>query len=133
MSMSCEFCEFSQHCSYHQSMQQAFIANELDAIFVACHAPGHSAYNAVERRMAPLSRDLAGIILPHDHYGSHLGKTTINKLERANFQKAGEVLPEVWNKTVIDGYDVVSSDEGKAELTVPGDEWCSRHVHQSQY
>jgi len=42
----------------------------------------------------------------------------------------------VWNKTVIDGYDVVSMnvslEEGKAELTAPGDEWCSRHVQQSQ-
>ncbi|CAG7828761.1 unnamed protein product [Allacma fusca] len=37
---------------------------DLDAIFVACHAPGQSAYNQVERRMAPLLRDLSGIILP---------------------------------------------------------------------
>ncbi len=51
---------------------------DLDAIFFACHAPGQSTYNAVERRMAPLSYDIAGLILPHDPYGSHLdsrGKT----------------------------------------------------------
>jgi hypothetical protein len=119
---------------------KAFHDNNLDAIFVACHAPGHSAYNAVERRMAPLSRDLAGLILPHDHYGSHLdasGKTCDLELEKKNFQKAGEVLAEVWNATVIDGYSVTASyvqySEGKADISGPADEWYSRHVHQSQY
>ena len=33
---------------------------DLDAMFIASHAPGQSAYNTVERRMAPLSRSLAG-------------------------------------------------------------------------
>ena len=62
---------------------RAFQENSLDALFVACHVPGHSAYNAVERRMAPLSRDLSGLILPHDHYGSYLdanGKTVDSDL-----------------------------------------------------
>ncbi|CAH2021635.1 unnamed protein product [Acanthoscelides obtectus] len=36
------------------------------------NAPGRSAYNRIERRMAPLSRELANLILPHDHFGSHL-------------------------------------------------------------
>jgi hypothetical protein len=57
---------------------QTFRDNNLDALFVACYAPGHSAYNIVERRMAPLSHDLSGLLLPHDHFGSHLnnsGKT----------------------------------------------------------
>ncbi|CAF4894135.1 unnamed protein product, partial [Rotaria sp. Silwood1] len=31
----------------------------LDALFILTHAPGQSAYNIVERRMAPLSHDLA--------------------------------------------------------------------------
>ncbi|GBP13462.1 hypothetical protein EVAR_4216_1 [Eumeta japonica] len=38
-----------------------------------------SGSNRVERRMAPLSRDLSGLILPHDSYGTHMdeqGKTT---------------------------------------------------------
>lgn len=45
--------------------------------------------------MAPLSRDLAGLILPHDYYGSHLdnqGKTTDQELEKLNFGKAGRTL-----------------------------------------
>ena len=119
---------------------RTFRDNNLDAIFVTCYAPGHSAYNAVERRMAPLSRELSGLILPHEHYGSHLdrsGKTCDEELEKANFQKAGEVLAEVWSSSVIDGYDVAASyvtpDDGKLEITPPDDEWASRHVQQSQY
>ncbi|CAF4852623.1 unnamed protein product, partial [Rotaria magnacalcarata] len=34
--------------------------------FDLCLRPGQSAYNIVESRMAPLSHDLAGLILPHD-------------------------------------------------------------------
>lgn len=49
-----------------------FLEYKLDAIFIATNAPGRSAFNRVERRMAPLSRDLAGLVLPHDHFGSHL-------------------------------------------------------------
>ncbi|CAF1496897.1 unnamed protein product [Didymodactylos carnosus] len=75
-----------------------FKKHNLDALFILTHAPGQSAYNAVERRMAPLSHDLAGLILPHDHFGSHLnssGETIDPVLEKINFQKAGEVLAEV--------------------------------------
>ncbi|CAF1644201.1 unnamed protein product [Adineta ricciae] len=83
----------------------------LDALFVLTHAPGQSAYNVVERRMAPLSHDLAGLILPHDHFGTHLsdsGVTVNPELERTNFKKAGEVLAEVWCGSVIDDYSVVA-------------------------
>ena len=83
----------------------------LDALFVLTHAPGQSAYNVVERRMAPLSHDLAGLILPHDHFGTHLNDSgvTINlELERTNFKKAGEVLAEVWCGSVIDEHPVVA-------------------------
>jgi hypothetical protein len=57
--------------------------------------------------MAPLSHDLAGLILPHDHFGSHLNDSgsTINvDLEKLNFRKAGQILAETWNQTVVDGY-----------------------------
>jgi hypothetical protein len=42
---------------------------ELDVLFIACHALSQSVYNAVERRMATLSHDVAGLILPHNHFG----------------------------------------------------------------
>ena len=70
----------------------------LDAYVTVTYAPGNSAFNQVERRVAPLSKELAGVILPHEHYGSHLdssGKTIDEELERRNFKKAGTTLAEV--------------------------------------
>jgi hypothetical protein len=61
--------------------------------------------------MAPLSHDLAGLILPHDHFGSHLNDsgTTINvDLEKLNFRKAGQILAETWNQSIIDGFPCVA-------------------------
>jgi hypothetical protein len=48
--------------------------------------------------MAPLSKELAGLILPHDQFGNHLnsaGKTIDKPLEKRNFSAAGKVLSEV--------------------------------------
>ena len=59
------------------------------------NVPGLSAYNPCERRMAPLSRDLVVVVLPHDSFGSHLdksGKTVDPELEKQNFTKAAETL-----------------------------------------
>lgn len=84
---------------------------DLDAMFIFTNAPGRSAYNRVERRMAPLSRELSGVILPHDNFGSHLDKnnrTTNIDLERQNFEYAGQVLSEIWGNVKIDGYPVIS-------------------------
>ncbi|KAJ6639411.1 hypothetical protein Bhyg_12155 [Pseudolycoriella hygida] len=75
-----------------------FLKCDLDAVFVACNAPGRSAFNRVERRMAPLSKALCGIILPHDHFGTHLddqGRTIDIGLEKTNFSFAGTALAEV--------------------------------------
>ncbi|KAL7296769.1 hypothetical protein TKK_0010175 [Trichogramma kaykai] len=68
--------------------RQHFIENDLDAVFIMTNAPGRSAYNKVERRMAPLSFQLSGVLLKHDYYGSHLnsqGKTTNIDLEKKKF------------------------------------------------
>ena len=54
------------------SWSKTFIENDIDAIFVFTHLAGNSAYNPVERRMAPLSKDVASIILPFDTYVSNL-------------------------------------------------------------
>ena len=70
----------------------------LDAFIVMTLAPGMSAYNYEERRMAPLSKALAGILLPHDTFGSHLGsqnRTIDAELEKKIFRKAGKVLAEI--------------------------------------
>ncbi|CAH1113118.1 unnamed protein product [Psylliodes chrysocephalus] len=94
---------------------QHFKRHDLDALFLATNAPGRSAYNRVERRMAPPSRELAGLILPHDHFGSHLDKrgVTIDEhLEISNFEFAGNVLAEVWSSMEIDGYNVTAKYVG---------------------
>lgn len=55
-----------------------------DVLIIATNAPGRSAYNRVERRMAPMSNELSGIVLPYDHFGSHLDakrQTVDSKLE----------------------------------------------------
>ena len=43
-----------------------FMQHNLDALFIATNAPGRSAFNRAERKMAQLSKGLSGLILPHD-------------------------------------------------------------------
>ena len=44
----------------------------LDVYIEMAYAPGYSAYSYVERRMAPLSRVLANLVLPHISCDTHL-------------------------------------------------------------
>lgn len=96
--------------------------------------------------MAPLSRLLSGLILPHDHFGNHLdsaGKTVDKILEVHNFQKAGKILAEVWNELVINSYPVVAEFIAPSEEPVEIDkdclpegitqDWYTAHVRESQY
>ena len=88
-----------------------FKKHNLDALVIVNQAPGQALYNVVERRMAPLSHDLAGLILPHDHFGTHLndlGLTEHAELEKENFKQAADVLAEVWSMNVLDEYPVVA-------------------------
>lgn len=118
-----------------------FLENDLDAFIIATNAPGRSAFNRVERRMAPLSRELAGLILPHEQYGSHLdseGKTVDEELEKANFAFAGRTLSEVWSGMIIDSHPVVSEyiEPEKSEmkhLKTVSVAWRAMHVRESQY
>ena len=86
-----------------------FQEHNLDALFIATNAPGRSAYNRVERRMAPLSKDLSGVVLEHQFFGNHLndkGETVDVELEKSNFQHAGRILSDIWSNSMIDGYPV---------------------------
>lgn len=138
-----------------QFASQHFKNNNLDALFIATHAPHQSASNPVKQRVAPLSRDLCGVILPHDTYGLHLdgsGRTIDLDLELKIFQKAGEVLAEIWSQRIIDGFEVeaeyISPSGGAGSNgtdSTPGgyiseqplhfltEEWKSGHVMQPQY
>ena len=119
-----------------------FENNDLDAVFVFTHAPGISAYNPVERRRAPLSKDTAGIILPFDTFGNHLdasNKTIDSELEIKNFEAAEKILAEIWSQSIIDNHPVVASYTSPPEkeqskvLFHKTEEWKSQHVCQSQY
>ena len=116
-----------------------FKAQNLDEIFVVTNAPGRSAFNRVERRMAPLSNQL-DLILQHDAFGSHLDNQnrTIDKdLELKNFAHADETLASIWSEMMIDKFPVV------AEYIIPTDnpdlpsnityDWYLKHVRESQY
>ena len=88
-----------------------FVENGLHAFFLATNAPGRSACNRVERRMVKLSKELSGVILEHDKFGSHLdtkGVTVDKDLELKNFEYAGRTLAEIWSGLVIDGNPVVA-------------------------
>lgn len=83
----------------------------LDAFFIICQAPGQTSFNIVERRLAALSQDLTGLVLPHDYFGTHLnvsGVTIDAEVEKMNIKKTGEVLGEVWNLDMIDQYAIVA-------------------------
>lgn len=116
-----------------------FITHNLDALFVATNAPGRSAFNRVERRMAPLSHDLAGVVLPQDHFGSHLnsqGKTIDSELEQKNFAYAGKILGEIWSGTVIDGHPTIAEyvdEEEEVQISEKDPFWHTQHVQESQY
>lgn len=88
-----------------------FKKHNLDALIIVNQAPGQALFNVVERRLSPMSHDLAGLILPHDHFGSHLneaGVTEHAELEKNNFKMSGEVLAEVWSMNVLDEHPVVA-------------------------
>ena len=89
--------------------------------------------------MAPLSHDLAGIVLPHDHFGNHLdssGKTIDQEMEEKNFQKAAEIVSEVWEKTVTDGHPIDCRAVPVGNTHEPTDAdpiWVAKHCQQSRY
>ena len=112
---------------------------DLEVLLPGMNAAGLSAFNPVERRIMPLLHDLAGIVLPHDKIGSHLdssGKTIHRELQVKNFQKATEVLYEVWKKTVIDVFSVdckAVSVGNLYEPLIPYSVWVAKHCQQSEY
>ncbi|CAG8713601.1 3277_t:CDS:2, partial [Racocetra persica] len=95
-----------------QMMIEHFDKYDLDTIIVAYFAPHQSASNPVERQIAPLSHDLAGVILPHDIFGTYLDtqlRTNNEELEKCNFKAAEDVLTSVWENTIIDSYPFLLS------------------------
>ena len=111
---------------------------KFDVLFVPTLAPGMSAYNNTERRMASLSKALWGLLLPPETCGKHLDsqrRTTNVELEKRNFKAAGHILAEIWNEVVLDKFPVVSEYvEDVSKETVAYDErWVIAHRRTSNY
>ena len=109
----------------------------LDAVFIVTNAPGRSAFNRVKRRMAPLSRELTGVILPHDSVGTHLdssGRTVDLTLEKENFKQAGKILAEIWSAMCIDGYKVIAAyiDPNTETSSIPDGDYVGRINNESK-
>ena len=51
---------------------QHFQEFNFDVMFVSTLAPGMSAYNNIEKRMALLRKALVGVLLLHGTFGTHL-------------------------------------------------------------
>ena len=111
---------------------------KLNVYIVMIHAPGMSAYNYVECRMAPLSKALAGVVLDHDACGTHLddsGRTIDVELEKENFRVASKVLADTWSELELDESPVIAEYVEK-ERCYPDDIdqlWVSQHCRISQY
>ena len=61
--------------------------------------------------MSPLSHYIAGVVLPHENFGSRLnsqGNTIDVELEKKDIFHASQVLADIWSHTVIDGYQVLA-------------------------
>lgn len=89
-------------------------------------------------RTSPLSQELLGLILPYDHYGTHLnyaGSTVDQDLELQNVKYAGETLAEVWSKINIDFYAVIAeffNAMDYVEVSInESAEWYDLHVRES--
>ena len=95
------------------------------------HASGLSAYNYIKRRMAPLSKTLAGLVIPHKSCGSHLyanGEMIDPELEKKNFKVFGKILSQIWGELVLDGkLDELIITDGYDE------QWVFKHCRISQY
>jgi len=121
-----------------------FLKHNLDALFIATNAPERSVFNRVERKMAPLSRELAELILDHDHFGSHLdqaGRTTDLDLKKKIFCYAWNLLAQLWSAIVVDCYPTIAVyvDPDRGTLTsenlekIPDKRWFAEHIMSSQY
>ena len=114
---------------------------DLDLYIEVTNAPGLSCFNKCERKMFHLSKELTGVLLPHDTYGSHLdnsGKTVDTELELKNFKAAGTTLCEIWKRLVIDGYPTVAEfienpPPDSIKSFVPTAAFRDQHIFESQY
>ena len=88
--------------------------------------------------MAPLSKALAGLVIPHDFCGCHLnasGETVDPELEKKNFKVAGNILSQIWGELVLDGKSVTAEYVENELIITDGydEQWVFKHCRISQY
>ena len=90
--------------------------------------------------MAPLSKQLSGVILLHDAFHNHLdsqGRTIDEELEKKNFASAGETLASILSEMVIDKHPVVAEyihpTVSSKIVKETNENWYVTHVRESQY
>ena len=67
-----------------------FCTFDLDALYIATNAPGKRVNDQIQNRMVPVSKDLAKVILPYEHFGQHYdgNNDTIDEdMEKTNYEK----------------------------------------------
>ena len=77
--------------STRQTLIKFFKKRDTD-FFVAVFSAGLLVHHFIERRMAPLSKELTVVVLPHDTFGSRLDENRVSvdaEKEVQNFKKAG--------------------------------------------
>ena len=105
-----------------------FLSQDLDAFFLATNAPGKSAFNRVERRTVKFSKELSGVVLHHDNFGSHLnakGETNDKELEK-KFRVCWGDTTKIWSGMITDGHPVLAefiSEEVDQEVVKKSEEW----------
>ena len=86
--------------------------------------------------MPNLSKNLSCVILPHDHFGTHLdhnNKTIDKELELQSFEYVGGILAELWSKLVIDDHPVTDEfvRDTTSKITITkSEEWKANHVRE---
>ena len=120
-----------------------FIQQDLDLMVSHQMLMAEAHFNKLERKIARLSRELSGLILPHDDYGSHLderAKTMGTELEEKNFDFAGKTVDEIFSQLIVDSYpaDAEYNEPAKSELTERmlmsrEQNWWDVHVRSNQY
>ena len=140
--------EAPRNPSTQKKMIQLFIKFDLVMLVLASLPAGYSLFNPCERRMAPLSKVLTGVLLDHKHYGSHLNsqkQTVDGVLEIRNFKYAGDRLAQLFGHMVYDKHKTYAryvdppAVRGIQELPtscMPVDvnaEWIQSHVVCSKY
>ena len=83
-----------------------FFTHNLVKLFIAINAQGE-AHVFELNAIYPANRELPRLILPHDHFGSHLDaarRSIDDDLEITNFDFAGQVLCDILPHTTLRNY-----------------------------